>query len=180
MPLYVALLRGINVGRNKRVAMSELRTLIGGLGHTDVVTHLQSGNVVFRTTRRSKPLLAAEIERQITDRLGLEVKVIVITAEDLRRVVDANPLPDAAADPSRFLVTFLATAPPAAAVQALEAARFDHDEIRAGRQVVYMWHHQGISGSDVPVDFLVQHLGPGVYTARNWNTVTKLLDLAGG
>lgn len=180
MPRYVALLRGINVGRNKRVGMSDLRTLVADLGHTDVVTHLQSGNVVFTAGRRSPAKLATEIERQIVDRLALESKVVVVTAQDLRRVVDANPLAAAEDDPSRFLVTFLATRPAPAAMKAVAAARFDHDEIRVGVQEVYMWHHQGLAGSGVPLNFLDRTLGPGVYTARNWNTVTKLLELAGG
>lgn len=99
---YVALLRGINVGRNKRVAMSALRELLGALGHTDVTTYLQSGNALFTSPRDDPAGLAREIERRVARDLGLEVAVMVRTGEELARVVAGNPFPSATVDPARL------------------------------------------------------------------------------
>ena len=108
MTRYVALLKGINVGRNKRIAMSDLRALLAGLGYEDVASYLASGNVLF-TTSSARPagLLAADIEEQITAELQMVVRVILRTGGELAGVVARNPLAAEPENPSRFFVGFL-------------------------------------------------------------------------
>ncbi len=107
----IALLRGVNVGGHNRVPMAHLRELLLDLGYEDVCTHLQSGNAVFTAGDVLPDVASQAIEGQLARSLGLGVRVLVRTAADLARVVHANPLPAAVAEPSRFLVTFL-SAPP--------------------------------------------------------------------
>ena len=144
---YVALLRGINVGRHKRIAMADLRELVGSLGHGDVHTHLQSGNVIFSSGRLDVAKLRGEIEAGIASRFGLDVRVLVRTRAELARVVESNPLPGAAADPTRFLVTFLDPSPTPDRVALIDPAEFGPDEFRFGDGVVYAWYRGGILAS---------------------------------
>jgi uncharacterized protein (DUF1697 family) len=175
---YVALLRGVNVGRHRRLAMADLRAVLGELGHDDVSTHLQSGNAVFRSARRDPQALAHGIERGLADRLGLATRAIVRTGAQLAAVVDANPLPHAARDPSRFLVTFFEPAPAAEALAGLDLdpARCAPDEVRLGDGVAYTWYPDGVLAARLSPDGW-DRLGV-LTTSRNWNTVTRLRTLA--
>src|SRR5262245_32024671 len=94
MPTHVALLRGINVGGHNKVAMAELRKVVASLGHTEVATYIQSGNVVFTTAETDTAALAAAMERAIAEALGVRPRVVVLSREELARVVDDNPYPD--------------------------------------------------------------------------------------
>ena len=109
-PGYVALLRGINVGKAKRVAMADLRALVEGLGGQDVRTLLNSGNVVSGAPRAKAEVLARRIAAALTGELGVTARVTVLGAADFARVVDANPLLEVADNPSRLMVGFLAGA----------------------------------------------------------------------
>ena len=109
MQTWIALLRGINVGKAKRVPMAELRGLLEGLGYTNVATLLNSGNAVFRAQGRSAASVAAAVEAAIAKRFGFEVPVVIRTAAELKAIVRENPLGDRAADPSRTLVAFAGT-----------------------------------------------------------------------
>src|SRR3954454_2877015 len=111
MPRYVALLRGINVGGNKKVAMADLRALLSGLGYTNVRTHLQSGNAVLTSPSRDPQQLAGKIENRIQNRLGMTVRCLVRNRAEFRAVTDGNPLADVATDGSRMLALFLSEAP---------------------------------------------------------------------
>jgi uncharacterized protein (DUF1697 family) len=118
MSEYIALLRGINVGRAKRIAMADLRSLLEGLGHTNVRTLLNSGNAVFHARAGSAAKIASAIERQIADLLNLQVAVVAVTASDLNTIVKDNPLSHhTSVDPSKFLVAFAKSA------KALDAAK---------------------------------------------------------
>lgn len=105
---YVALLKGVNVGRSKRIAMSDLRSLLADLGYADVATYLASGNAIFNTSSaRPVASLAADIEERITAELAMAVRVIVRTAGELAAVIARNPLAAEPENPSRFFVGFL-------------------------------------------------------------------------
>ena len=134
MPRYVALLRGINVGRNKRVAMADLRRLLDGLGYTGVRTLLQSGNAVFTTPAGKSEKLARQIEQAIEDELGLDVKCLVRTGEDMRAVVDGNPLGDMATDGAKLLALFLSEAPDATLLAAHDPTQLDRQGPDTGPQ----------------------------------------------
>ena len=170
---YVALLRGINVGGNKKVPMGDLRALMVELGHEEVQTYLQSGNVVFSSTRRGAAKLAAEIETAVHETVGVECRVLVRTLDEVRRAVEANPLPEAEGDPSHFHLVFLDARPTPDKIAALTAEDWGSDVLEFGDGVLYVWYRDGLHRSKLAT-VLDRRLGVAT-TARNWNTVTKLL-----
>lgn len=175
-----ALLRGINVGGRNKVAMADLRALLSGLGHTDVATHLQSGNAVFSTRRRDTDALAREVSEQLRAGLGLDLRVLVRTHDELARVVAANPmLAQAEAEPARFLVVFLSAAPPADRLAALDTAAYAPDRLAVGERALYLWCPNSIRDSKLAANVNDKRLGVTA-TARNWTTVQALLRLTGG
>ena len=130
MPTYVAMLRGINVGGRNRIKMPVLEALFVGLGHTDVVTYIQSGNVVFKGRSKSAAAVVRGIEEGITSELGLDVKVLLRSRDELAAVVAANPFLRSGADAARLHVTFLNDTPDPALVRELEVFDAGPDEIR--------------------------------------------------
>src|SRR5205814_433255 len=169
-------LRGINIGRSKRIAMADLRALVEGLGYEDVRTHLQSGNVVFSTSV-SQAQAARAIEGALDAEFGMDVRVLVRTDGELASVVDRNPLGDVATDPSRLLVTFLSARPDQKRLRDLDPADFEPDVFRAGDREIYVWCPNGYAGTRLNHAFWEKQLVL-TGTARNWRTVTKLLELA--
>ncbi len=176
MARYVALLRGINVGRNNRIGMADLRELLTSLGYSEVATLLQSGNAVFTVSgRTTRPIIEKAIERAITDRYQFDVRVLVRTKAELAAAIGANPLP--VPNGSRFLVAFLDKDPAAARVGHLDPAEFEPERFAFGAKVLYIWCANGIADSMLLPELSDQKLDV-VATARNWNTVTRLLALA--
>jgi uncharacterized protein (DUF1697 family) len=173
---YAALLRGINVGGNRKVAMADLRELLAGLGYDDVTTYLQSGNAVFSTAGSSPAALSAAIEERLAGKFGAPVRVIIRTAAELAGVVGASPLPDGPENPSRFFVAFLSAAPDPQTVQEIEAQSFDPDRIWISGKEAYLWCPGGAADTTLTHSFIEKRLGVTA-TARNWNTVTKLVSL---
>jgi uncharacterized protein (DUF1697 family) len=172
----VALLRGINLGARRRLSMPELRELLGRLGYEDVRTLLQSGNVVLTSSLRGDRLAQA-LERQIAEGLGVDTAVVVRTRDELAAVVDANPFADVMTDGRRLQVTFLAGDPDPAYVRELEAADVGDERVAVVGREVYAWHPDGIQRSALFKLITEKGLGTTA-TARNWNTVCKLLALA--
>lgn len=172
MALQAALFRGINVGRNRRVSMPDIRSLLEE--HYDIVrTHGQSGNVVLSSTKSGKPL-ERELERLMTAELGLETRILVRSRVELARIVKRNPLATVAKNPSRYLVTFLADKPDGSRVKALQDDFGSEQAVLHGREV-YSWHPAGLQRSKLAV-LIADGLGT-VGTGRNWNTVAKLHEL---
>lgn len=174
MPTYVALLRGINVGRNKRIAMARLRELLSGLDYDEVRTLLQSGNAVFTSTRCSADAVAAEIEQAITAELGMQVAVLIRTAAQLNAAVQANPLAAEDRDPSRLLVLFLSGVPAKSALP--EPGDVAPEEWHVGAREIYLWCPDGVLESALVPLLTDKQLGVHV-TMRNWRTVCKLAEL---
>ncbi|WP_173434238.1 DUF1697 domain-containing protein [Allosalinactinospora lopnorensis] len=173
---YVALLSGVNLGKHRRIAMAELRGLLAGLGYTEARTHLQSGNAVFSAPERPSEQIAAEIEDRIAREAGFEVGVVVRTAGQLRAVVESVPLD--IRDPARFLVLFLAEPPDPERLVAIDAESFAPEEMGVGERELYLFLPDGVRNARLPA-ILQKHM-PGPATARNWSTVTRLLELAEG
>ncbi|WP_127782797.1 DUF1697 domain-containing protein [Rhodococcus sp. X156] len=173
---YVALLRGINVGRNKRVAMADLRELLTGYGHQAVRTHLNSGNVVFSSDQPDPATLAAQIEQGLADQLGVTAACHVLTGTDLQAVVDSDPFGPRATNGSRYLTHFLFPAPDPALLAAHDPRQLDPENTALGERVIYQWCPDGILQAPPVGGFAEKHLGVAA-TARNWNTVTKLATL---
>jgi uncharacterized protein (DUF1697 family) len=174
---WVALLRGINVGGKKRVAMSDLRALLESLGCRDVRTYVQSGNAVFTAERGKAKELEHDIASAIDAELRLDVKVLVRTATELTTVVDGNPFAVPRADPKQLHVVFLSAAPAADKIANVDRARLAPDQFEPGSRVLYLRLVNGIAGSRTP-DW--ERLLGLTATTRNWNTVTRLHALAAG
>jgi uncharacterized protein (DUF1697 family) len=176
---HVALLRGINVGKNNRLAMSDLRTLLENLGYADVRTHLNSGNAVFTVTGRARPeTVAKKIEQAISAELGMTLRVVVRTRDELAKVVEANPLADVMQNPSRLLVTFLSDSVPAKSLRDIGPEAFLPELFALTGRELYLWLPGGFQNS--PLLKALDGKPDGVATtSRNWNTVTRLLELAG-
>lgn len=146
---WVALLRGINVGRNKRIAMSDLRDLLISLGYADVRTHLQSGNAIF--SARPKPdKIEQEISSGIRKVFGMDVAVLLRSAAELAAVVAANPFITRGVNTCELHATFLAAQPAAAKIAAVDRAASAPDEFAVGERVIYLRLHNGVMGSRLP------------------------------
>jgi uncharacterized protein (DUF1697 family) len=177
MPTFVVLLRGINVGKSKRVPMEELRALLAGLGYSGVATLLNSGNAVFRAAKGTPATHAADIAAAISARLDIEVPVIVKSAKDLAAIVSGNPLAGEAADHSRLLVAFAQDAGTLAGLGAIRPLVVPPERFELGRHAAYLHCVAGILGSKAG-EALLGKAGKSV-TTRNWATVLKLATLAG-
>jgi len=149
--------------------MADLRELLTGLGYTDVRTLLQSGNAVFTATGTPQRI-EKSVEKAIADTLGLTVSVLVRSKAELSTVVKANRLP--VGDPKKFLVVFYADT---LATDAVPTTDFAPEAVQVGAREAYLWCPNGINDSPVAKAFTHKRMGIG--TARNWNTVMKLLEL---
>ena len=141
---YVALFRGINVGRAKRVAMAELRALIEGLGYGDVRSLLNSGNVVFSASAAAAGNAASRIEESLATKLGVSARVTLLTAAELAGIVVENPMLGIADDPSRLLVAVLSDSTDRAKLEPLLEQDWAPDALAIGRRVAYVWCSGGI------------------------------------
>ena len=155
--------------------MAELRELLERHGYEDVRTHLQSGNVVLSSPLAPRKL-EARLERQLTQGLGIEVRVFVRKRAELAKVVERDPLGKVATNPSRYLVSFLSQRLPAKVARELEAAEIAPAQLVIGGRELYAWYPDGIQRAPLAKLLDDKRLGV-VSTARNWNTVTKLLEL---
>jgi len=189
MATHVALLRGINVGGRNKVPMADLREVVSSLGHTGVTTYIQSGNVLFTTAGTRTGELAAALESAITGRFGIDASVVVLSRDDLARVLQDNPYPDEP-NPKLVHVVFLNGEPPAvlldriAAAQSAAAAKGSHDTVTAIGPALFLHTPDGYGDSDL-AQSLFRIVSPPAKqkraglaaTARNWATATKLLAL---
>ena len=175
MTSFVALLRAVNVGGNNKIAMPVLREMFEASGYTNVTTFIQSGNVVFDGAGTKGAALVRDIETSITRTFGLRIDVVVRSARELADAIKANPFADRVHDPATLHIAFLNDAPDRARLETLDRARFEPDEFAIGRREVYLHCPNGVGRSKLPTA-LASKLAPA--TMRNWNTVTKLAELA--
>jgi uncharacterized protein (DUF1697 family) len=173
MSCQIALLRAINVGGHNLIAMSDLRKLCEALGLTEAKTLLQSGNLVFKCDRHTGAALESLLEKETAKRLGVTPDYLVRSAAELQQVVDRNPFPKAAKDdPGHLLV--LKAAPPASHVDALRAAIKGRETIQSDGKQLYIIYPDGVGRSKLTGTLIEKKLDTRG-TARNWNTVLKLL-----
>lgn len=171
------LLRGINVGGNKKVPMAELRALLSGLGCTDVVTLLNSGNAVVATEVDDQAELAGMVEGSIVERFGFEVKVIVRDGPAIHDAIRTNPLVHPDRDPSRLMVTFLVDPPvDRSRFEALDGAEWAPCEFHLGARELYAWYPHGATEAPKTLPQWESLLGT-IGTARNWRTTLRLAEL---
>jgi uncharacterized protein (DUF1697 family) len=178
MTRQIVLLRGINVGSRRRVPMQRLRELLTELGYGDVSTFLQSGNVLL-TSKHSGAQLEHKLERQIAAEFAPGIRIVVRTRAELAKVVTSDPLGDVATEPKRYQVSFLSAKLDPAIARELAAADVAPEQVVVSGREIYAWHPAGLQRSKLARLLTDKHLGVTA-TARNWNTVTKLLELAGG
>ena len=172
MPRYVALFKGINVGKAKRIAMDDLRVLLGKLGFTDVQTLLNSGNAVFTAAAESALKLAEQIRQAVHTGTGVDALVIVKSSKDLAAIVAGNELGKVATDPSRLLVAITNDNKSLKPVEALAGAAWGDDRIHVGRHAAYLWCANGVLESEA-LEALLKGL-KGAGTTRNWTTLNKI------
>lgn len=172
---HVALIRGINVGRAKRVAMADLRAMIEALGYADARTLLNSGNAVFTIPKGAPRGAAAALERGLAEDLGVPARVTVLKAAELAAIVAAHPLRKVAKDPARLLVAFPRRPADGKRLAALAREDWSPGALAMGAGAAFLWCPQGILESPLFVA-LGRALGEDV-TTRNWATVSKLDDL---
>ncbi len=189
MPTHVALLRGINLGGKNKVAMADLRAVVGELGHTDVSTYIQSGNVLFSAAADADiAVMALAMTGAIAAKLGVTAPVIVLTRGELAQVVADNPYPGEP-DPRRVHAVVLSEPPWPELTGKLDAALAQseakgfRDEVAAIGRTLYLHTPDGYGRSDLAAALLRIVSSPkagATGTARNWATMTKLLELSGG
>jgi uncharacterized protein (DUF1697 family) len=179
MTRVVALLRAVNVGGTKAVAMPALCKLLTGLGFTDVKSLLQSGNLVFGCNGSAGAALEQKLEAAVATGLGVQTAFFVRSARDWNAIVAANPYPEAARDdPSHLVVMTFKAAPAAKEIAALRAAISGRETVTAIGKQLYAVYPDGIGTSKLTNAIIERKLGqPG--TARNWNTVQKLATAVG-
>jgi uncharacterized protein (DUF1697 family) len=170
----IALLRGINVGNAKRVAMGDLQELFVKLGHGKVRTLLNSGNVLFDCKRPNTEKIALAIQKAIVAVCGFSVVVTVLTADSLAVIVRENPLLPVAADPSRHLVAFVGHARALVPLRPLLNESWKPDALAIGAQAAYLWCAAGVLDSKLSRKF--SQVAGDTVTTRNWATVLKLLS----
>ena len=172
----VALLRGINVGRAKRVAMADLRKLMTDLGYADVKTVLNSGNVVFRCEQPAPAEAATRIEEALVLKLGVGARVTVLDAQQFADVVADNCLQQVASDPSRLLVAVFNNPGDRARLAPLAHQDWAPEAFALGRWAAYIWCCDGVLASRAAG--AMGHLLGDAVTTRNWSTISKLHALA--
>lgn len=177
MPQYVVLLRGINVGGHGKLPMAQLRSVLEGLGATDVATYIQSGNVVLRHGERQPARLQKAIAQAVQAVAGFAPEVLVLRAADFRHAVEANPFPDAAKEQEgkALHLSFLATKPKAFDAERWEANAGPGEAVHWVGKVLYLYAPQGLSRSKLAPK-VERWLGVSA-TSRNWRTVMKLLEM---
>lgn len=181
MTMYAALLRGINVSGQKKIPMAELRTLLTGLGHGDVRTHLQSGNAVFSSDSDDGYALAAELERAIEGRFGFDVPCLVRDGGYLAAVAAGCPFPAAELEAKQLHVTYFDRPVDEARFAPLDATAFLPEEFRLGERALYLYAPDGLGRSKLSAALSRPSLNKGLTgTSRNWNTVTRLVEMTGG
>ena len=168
-----ALLRGINLGPHRRIAMPALRSLVEGLGHADVETYLQSGNVLFAPAPGAPDDLAGQLEQAIEETTGLEVAVLVRTGEELAAVVEANPY--SVADPTKVVVAFLGREVEQGELGLGDLSAYLPDELTLVGRELYVSVPNGQARSKL-MEALTKRRMPTTVTVRNWRTVTALAE----
>jgi uncharacterized protein (DUF1697 family) len=174
MPIYVAMLRGINVGGNKKIKMEKLRSSLEALGLEQVKTYIQSGNVVFKAAKTAPVTLSKKIENRIQFDFGFSASVLLRTADEIEDAIAGNPfLKQPGIDPEKLHVAFLAETPVPTALKKLAELTLAPDQSRCRAKEVYFYFPNGVSGSSLWKHPLDRVLGVEA-TMRNWKTVNTV------
>lgn len=178
MPVWICLLRGVNLGPHNRIKMDALCRLCESLKLERPRTYVQSGNVIFRTGEKNATLLATRIQTAIEKAFGFRPDVVLRTIGEMRDTISSNPFAGRKnIEPGKLLVTFLTAEPSKEATRSIAGLRGYREELHLKGRTLYIYFPDGVGRSKLPwskVDKLVGVAG----TARNWNSVGRLLELA--
>ncbi|WP_299260510.1 DUF1697 domain-containing protein [uncultured Aquimarina sp.] len=181
MNVYIALLRGINVGGHKKIKMADLKEMLEKLGFSDVVTYIQSGNVVFRDTSSNIDVLQAKIQTAIKKRFDFDVPILIITYDTLNEILQKNPyrkrLDSGQIDDKKMYFMLLCSRPDSFAVKELSKASFDPEEFIITKNVIYLFVANGYGKTKLNNIFFEKKLKCQT-TTRNLRTLNKLLELS--
>jgi uncharacterized protein (DUF1697 family) len=184
VPTHVALLRGINVGGNNKIAMADLREVVTSLGHTGVTTYIQSGNVLFSAQEADTSALAAGLEQAIAEAFAIRPRVVVLSRDELAQVLRDNPYL-AEPNPKYVHAVFFSERPGPQLLQSIATAEKQaaemgsRDELTVVGRTLFLHTPEGYGRSDLAARLNRASGGAAAGTARNWATVTKLFSLCG-
>lgn len=174
---YVALFRGINVGPHKRIAMADLRALLGRLGYADVATLLNSGNAVFTANAEPAATHAARIREAVRTKLGVDALVIVKSDKEIAGAIAGNALVKIVTNQSKLLVALTGDSKGLSKVKAVAREQWGAEKVHVGKHAAYIWCANGILESKAAVALLKNLADTG--TTRNWGTLNKIHALLG-
>ena len=178
MPILISMLRGVNLGSHNKINMAALRALYESLKLEDPRTYVQSGNVIFRSKEKISPALAKKIQNAIERKFKCRPEVILRTTDELRKAIAASPFPASRGlEPGKILVTFLAAEPGTEAQATLLKLKKHPEEIHLKGRELYIYFPNGAGRSKLPWSTIAELLKTQG-TARNWNSVTKMLEIA--
>jgi len=178
MITYIAFLRGINVGGHKKIKMADLRLLLEGLGYKDVISYIQSGNVIFSSLEKDRGKLENQISKAINTHYGFEVPVLVITRTEINKILDNNPYkdPDDLANNKIYFV-LLKEMPQKEDIEATSAVIFENEKFIITPECVFIRYDLGAGKAKCSINFFESKLKVTT-TSRNYRTMTKLLELS--
>ncbi|MCB2230987.1 DUF1697 domain-containing protein [bacterium] len=178
MPTYIALLRAVNLLGHNRIAMAHLRESFESMGFSDVRTYIQSGNVIFNSTKRSVPVVTKSIESAIEQEFGKPIRVTVRTAGEMAAIAQNNPLmSEYGADTKRLHVAFLTEQPSANLVKKIDPGQYLPDRFAVVNREIYLYLANGVAGSKLTTTLFDKKLQV-LSTVRNWRTVTTLAEMS--
>ena len=177
MPVYIAMLRGINIGPHKRMKMDKLRASCEALEFEQVKTYVQSGNVVFKATKQSSASLGKKLKDRIVRDFGFSAPVITRTADEIEMVIQDNPLlKEKSIDVAKLHVTFLSELPVVAALKKLDSLPQQPDRFCCLRREIYLYCPNGYGQTKLTNNLFEKQLAVGA-TTRNWKTVNNLYEM---
>lgn len=175
MQTYISMLRGINVGGQKKIRMADLKSLYESLGLGNVQTYVQSGNVVFDSEEQNAEKLRKSIEAQTEAAFGFSVPILIRTANDFKRIIESHPF--ANEEPIRVLVTFLYERPQKSRWDELSLYQDKVDQFALGEQEIFLFCPGGYGRTKLSNTFFEKKLGV-VATTRNWKSINTLYEMA--
>ena len=176
MNTYVAVLRGINVSGQRIIAMKDLKSLFQKAGFENVMTYIQSGNIVFGSSEKNSKKLEKEISELIENHYNFSVPVLVISEEEMKNIYTNNPYIEQKRDIMKLHVTFLEKTPDAKLIASIRDEKYQSDEFVIDGSTIYLYCPDGYGMTKFSTTFFEKKLGVPA-TTRNWKTVTALLDL---
>ena len=176
MSRYIALLRGINVSGQKKIKMSELKTIFENIGFQDVITYIQSGNVIFSSKKKSISKLSNKITSGIKSKYNFDVQLIILTPQEIDWALKNNPFIKKKKEIERLYVTFLSAKPSTDSINILKEISFLPEEYLINEKTIYLFSPNGAGKAKLNNNFIEKKLKV-VGTTRNWKTVTALSEL---